>query len=75
MQDLYVEFSLNSKLLKIKKRQRPTLPYRCQYSTIGAEGLNFCVRDGNKCCPLAIATVNFKILKILFSQSFIAFHR
>ena len=25
-------------------------------STIGAEGLNFCVRDGNRWVPLAIAT-------------------
>jgi hypothetical protein len=27
-------------------RRRPTLPGRYQPSTIGAEGLNFCVRDG-----------------------------
>ena len=27
-------------------RRRPTLPGRFQPSTIGAEGLNFCVRDG-----------------------------
>ena len=39
-------------------RQRPTLPGRLQPSTIGAERLNFCVRDGNRWDPLAIATGN-----------------
>ncbi len=39
-----------------KNRQRPTLPPRLQGSTIGAGGLNFCVRDGNRCFPSAIAT-------------------
>ena len=39
-------------------RQRPTLPPRCQGSTIGAEELNFRVRDGNGCCLLAKATGN-----------------
>ena len=58
-----------------KKRWRPTLPHRFQYSTIGAEGLNFCVRDGNKCCPFAIATVSLYILKVLFSQSYIPCRR
>ena len=43
-----------------KIRRRPTLPHRHRCSTIGAEGLNFCVRDGNRCDPLAIATVNLK---------------
>ena len=37
-------------------RRRPTLPGRCQPSTIGAEGLNFCVRYGNRWFPFAIAT-------------------
>ena len=36
-------------------RQRPTLPGRRQPSTIGAEGLNFCVRNGNRWIPFAIA--------------------
>ena len=44
-------------------RQRPTLPGRVQPSTIGAEGLNFCVRDGNRWNPFAITTGN------LFSRS------
>ena len=39
-------------------RRRPTLPGRVQPSTIGAEGLNFCVRDGNRWDPFAIATGN-----------------
>ena len=39
-------------------RQRPTLPLRCQSSTIGAVGLNYCVRYGNRCVPHAIATGN-----------------
>ena len=37
-------------------RQRPTLPGRLQPSTIGAQGLNFCVRYGNRWIPFAIAT-------------------
>ena len=37
-------------------RQRPTLPSRVQLSTLGAEGLNCCVRDGNRCFPFAIVT-------------------
>ena len=39
-------------------RRRPTLPGRCQPSTLGAEGLNCCVRYGNRWIPLAIATGN-----------------
>jgi hypothetical protein len=37
-------------------RRRPTLPPRCQGSTIGAGGLNCCVRDGNRCFPTAMIT-------------------
>ena len=37
-------------------RQRPTLPGRLQPSTIGAQGLNCCVRYGNRWIPFAIAT-------------------
>src|SRR5207245_2383476 len=33
-----------------------TLPDRCQSSTIGADGLNCCVRDGNRCFPAAMVT-------------------
>ena len=39
-------------------RRRPTLPGRCQPSTISAERLNFCVRYGNRWDPLAITTGN-----------------
>jgi hypothetical protein len=39
-------------------RRRPTLPRRCQRSTIGAGGLNFRVRDGNGCNPSARVTGN-----------------
>ena len=39
-------------------RRRPTLPGRYQPSTIGTEGLNFCVRDGNRCDPFVITTGN-----------------
>ena len=39
-------------------RRRPTLPDRYQSSTIGTEGLNFCVRYGNRCDPFVIATGN-----------------
>ena len=41
---------------KIASRQRPTLPHTCACSTIGAEGLNCRVRNGNGCFPLARAT-------------------
>ncbi len=34
--------------------QRPTLPLL--RSTIGADGLNFSVRNGKRWCPVAIAT-------------------
>src|SRR5690606_7201547 len=37
-------------------RQRPTLPHGFPCSTIGDEGLNFRVRDGNGWNPLSIAT-------------------
>ena len=37
-------------------RRRPTLPHSLPCSTIGAEELNFRVRDGNGCCLSAIAT-------------------
>ena len=42
-------------------RRRPTLPGRVQPSTIGAEGLNFCVRNGNRWDPFAIATGNCNV--------------
>ena len=42
-------------------RRRPTLPGRVQPSTIGAEGLNFCVRYGNRWDPFAIATGNCSV--------------
>ena len=37
-------------------RRRPTLPQGLPSSTIGAGGLNYCVRNGNRCDPSAIAT-------------------
>ena len=39
-------------------RRRPTLPDRYQSSTIGTEGLNFCVRYGNRWNPFVITTGN-----------------
>ena len=39
-------------------RRRPTLPGPCGPSTIGAERLNFSVRNGKRCFPLAKATGN-----------------
>ena len=50
--------------LSIGIRRRPTLPGRVQPSTIGAEGLNFCVRYGNRWNPFAIATGNCIIFKV-----------
>ncbi len=39
-------------------RRRPTLPGGLPPSTIGADSLNFRVRDGNGCDPVAMATGN-----------------
>ena len=39
-------------------RQWPILPGRLQPSTFGTEGLNFCVRDGNRWNPFVITTGN-----------------
>ena len=50
-----------SRIASIGIRRRPTLPGRVQPSTIGAEGLNFCVRYGNRWNPFAIATGNCSI--------------
>src|SRR6266545_5177978 len=44
--------------LRMNPRRRPTLPRRCQRSTIGPGGLNFRVRDGNGCGPSGNATGN-----------------
>ena len=51
-------------------RRRPILPGRVQPSTIGAEGLNFCVRYGNRWDPFAIATGNCIIVMGLEDVSF-----
>ena len=37
-----------------KIRRRPTLPGGCPPSTIGADGLNFSVRNGKRCTPVAM---------------------
>lgn len=44
--------------LLVGNRRRPTLPGCYRPSTIGAEGLNFCVRYENRWIPFAIATGN-----------------
>ena len=46
-------------------RRRPTLPDRYQSSTIGTEGLNFCVRYGNRWDPFVIATGNGELFSYL----------
>ena len=46
------------KAFKKVNRRRPTLPPNRPGSTIGAERLNFRVRNGNGCDPLAMATEN-----------------
>jgi hypothetical protein len=53
-------------------RRRPTLPRGPPRSTIGAEGLNFRVRNGTGCFPFAMATETlwrFKVLHACGSQS------
>ncbi len=56
-------------LKKKKTWQRPTLPHSYPCSTIGAEGLYFCVRNGNRCDPFAIAA-GILIVRILKSNPF-----
>jgi hypothetical protein len=41
-------------LLLRKGGRRPTLPGACAPSTIGAGGLNFSVRNGKRCIPVAM---------------------
>jgi len=41
---------------KIKIWQLPTLPHTCACSTIGVYGLNFSVRNGKRCDPVAKVT-------------------
>ena len=53
---LTAECSTVELLRNFEFRQRPTLPEGLPSSTIGAEGLNFCVRYGNRCIPFAIVT-------------------
>jgi hypothetical protein len=61
-----------------KSRQRPTLPHSHPCSTISDERLNFCVRNGNRCDPLSIATgkifISVNLLPFvplsIFSQAF-----
>src|SRR5437868_10000498 len=45
-------------LLGFETGRLPTLPHTCACSTIGAERLNFRVRDGNGWVPLAMVTQN-----------------
>ena len=45
-------------LVEYEIRRRPTLPGGLPPSTIGADRLNFRVRDGNGCDPVAMATEN-----------------
>ena len=49
-------------------RRRSTLPGRLQPSTIDAEGLNFCVRDGNRWNPFAIVTGNRILFRLQVSK-------
>ena len=49
--------------------QRPTLPGSYLPSTISAEGLNFCVRNGNRCIPFAIVTRCFNYPNLRFGVS------
>ena len=55
---LTAECSAIELLRNIGIRRRPTLPGRYQPSTIGTEGLNFCVRYVNRWDPFVITTGN-----------------
>lgn len=46
-----------------KSRRRPTLPPGTPGSTIGDEGLNFRVRNGNGCFPLSMVTGKSNIFR------------
>ena len=59
--------SLNCRAIGI--RRRPTLPDRYQSSTIGTEGLNFCVRYGNRWDPFVIATGNGELFNSTSNRS------
>ncbi len=65
------EIALIKAISKIGNRQRPTLPGRFQPSTIGAERLNCCVRNENRCIPLAIVTGIVEYL--LYTHNYITF--
>jgi hypothetical protein len=49
-----------------KNRHRPALPHSEPCSTIGDEGLNFRVRDGNGCNPLSIGAVEYHLILTLY---------
>ncbi len=49
--DTYLKISLFNKM-----RQLPTLPVRHRTGTIGSIGLNFCVRNVNRCDPYDMTT-------------------
>ena len=49
-------------------RQRPNLPGRFQPGTVSVLRLNFCVRDGNRWVPQAIATGNLSRLRFPRSE-------
>src|SRR5215469_4988728 len=48
--------------------RRPTLPRGPPRSTIGAEGLNFRVRNGTGCFPFAMATETLWRFKVLHAR-------
>ena len=66
---LTAECSAIELLRNIGIRRRPTLPDRYQSSTIGTEGLNFCVRYGNRWDPFVIATGNGELFSCALSHA------
>src|SRR5262249_37639639 len=53
-------------------RRRPTLPRGPPRSTIGAEGLNFRVRNGTGCFPFAMTTETLWRFKVLRARGDLA---
>ena len=51
-------------------RQRPILPGRLEPSPFGTQGLNFCVRDGNRWIPFVITTGKLSGSRFLFPLHF-----
>ena len=51
-------------------QQLPTLPQSDECSTIGDEGLNYRIRNGNGCFPFSMATGKIGTTRIVFEATY-----